>query len=49
MTRFAVVYTNKYTMEIAVYCEVETEQAGWELANELNKKGDENTYWVEGK
>ena len=49
MKEFAVVYINEYTMEIAVYCEVETEQAGWELANELNKKGDGYTYWVEGK
>lgn len=49
MREFAVVYTNEYAMEIAVYCEVETEQAGWELANELNKKGDGYTYWVEGK
>ncbi len=49
MREFAVVYTNKYMMTIEVYCEVETEQAGWELANELNKKGDENTYWVEEK
>lgn len=49
MREFAVVYTNKYMITIEVYCEVETEQAGWEIADELNKKNDGFTYWVEGK
>lgn len=36
-------------LEIELYCEVETEDAGWEIANEMNKKQDGFIYWVEEK
>lgn len=45
----AVIYTNEESLTIEVLCLVDTEEAGWELANEMNKKGDGNTYWVEAK
>ena len=36
-------------LEIELYCEVETEEAGWEIANEMNQKQDGFIYWVEEK
>lgn len=44
-----VVYMCEVGGTIDLWCEVETEEAGWEIANEMNKKQDGFIYWVEEK
>lgn len=44
-----VVYMCEVGGTIELWCEVETEDAGWEIANEMNKKQDGFIYWVEEK
>lgn len=44
-----VVYMCEVGGTIDLWCEVETEEQGWAIANEMNKKQDGFIYWVEEK
>ena len=47
--KMLVVYMCEVGGTIDLWCEVETEEQGWAIANEMNKKQDGFIYWVEEK